>query len=148
MVFWASFYLPHISAHHRSKWDPTGTWGSLSQPAHIQGSTGRWLRSRGWGQGGTCSSSRWWSQAARSKCRSSAPLLALERLALRSVGRRGEDQNGKMGKITDTIICWHILQWNGDLMLFFIWDQDKNKTMLDKYSEGTLLCSNRLCGND
>lgn len=60
-----------------SMWDPTGTWGSQSRSADIRGSTGRWPRCRGWGRGGRCSSIRWWSRAARSKCRSWAPLQTL-----------------------------------------------------------------------
>lgn len=90
LTLWASSYLLHILAHHHSMWDPTGTWESQSQPARTQGSTGRWQQCHGWGQGGKCSSSRWWSQAARNRCRSSVPLLVLH-----CVGRRGEDQNGK-----------------------------------------------------
>lgn len=104
-TLWASSYLLHILARHHSMWDPTGTWGSPSQPAQIQGSTGRWRRCHGWGQGGTCSSSRWWSRAAQSKCRSSAPLLALH-----CVGRRGENQNGKWKRKNyryPTFLCWN-----------------------------------------
>lgn len=57
--------------------DPTGTWGSQSRSADSLGSTGRWPRCRGWGRGGRCSSIRWRSRAARSKCRSLAPLQTL-----------------------------------------------------------------------
>lgn len=68
-------HLLHIWAGHHSTSGPTGTSVTLSPRARIPGSTGRWRRCRGSGRGGTCSSSRWRSLAARSTCRSSAPLF-------------------------------------------------------------------------
>lgn len=71
----ACWHLLHIWAGHHSTSDPTGTSVTRSPPARSLGSTGRWRRCRGWGRGGTCSSSRWRSRAARNMCRSSAPLF-------------------------------------------------------------------------
>ena len=104
----ASSHLPRISARHRSKWDPTGTWGSRSLPARIQGSTGRWWRFRGWGQGATCSSTRWWSRAAQNRCRSSAPLLAVG--SSRWCG--GEERQGGKRKIKNYRYPCHSYQHN------------------------------------
>lgn len=110
-VLCASSHLPRILAHHRSNWDPTGTWGSPSQPVCILGSTGRWPQCRVWDQDATCSSSRWWSPAALSRCHSLAPLLALAPLVSCSAGMGGKRQVVKKGfaKIVRTMCyCGYI----------------------------------------